>query len=65
MGKGEGSKVDTSAPVAREDEWIAKFDAEGFKQEIQALGDKLAAEQGPADLQHLNKVHLMLLSIMF
>jgi hypothetical protein len=54
MGKGKGSKA--GASLDPEDEWISSFNADGFKEDIQALGDKLAAEQGEADLQHLNKI---------
>jgi fatty acid desaturase len=56
MGKGEGSKVDTSVPLSPENEWIDQFDAVAFKEDIQALGDKLASQQGEADLTHLNKI---------
>ena len=38
------------------DEWIEKFDFEGFSKEIRALGKKLDAEQGPADVAHLNRM---------
>lgn len=37
-------------------EWIAKLDIAGFKDEIQTLGSRLAAEQGTDDVAHLNKV---------
>jgi fatty acid desaturase len=37
-------------------EWIEKFDYDGFYKEIRALGKKLEAAQGPADVAHLNKM---------
>ena len=44
--------------LAKGDEWIKTFDLDGFRQEIQALGKKLEAEQGPDDVAHLNKMVL-------
>jgi len=38
------------------DEWVADFDFDSFSKEIRALGKKLEAEQGPADVAHLNKM---------
>jgi fatty acid desaturase len=37
-------------------EWIEKFDYDGFYKEIRALGKKLELAQGPADVAHLNKM---------
>ena len=42
--------------LAPEDEWIGKFDFEGFKSEVAELGKELANNQGPADLKHLHKI---------
>ncbi len=42
--------------LAKEDEWLTKFDFEAFSDEVRALGKKLEAEQGPADVAHLNKM---------
>mmetsp|Transcript_8871 Transcript_8871/g.11799 ORF Transcript_8871/g.11799 Transcript_8871/m.11799 type:complete len:426 (+) Transcript_8871:317-1594(+) len=36
------------------DEWVKKFDLEGFTEEIRALGKKLELAQGPDDVAHLN-----------
>mmetsp|Transcript_4087 Transcript_4087/g.8761 ORF Transcript_4087/g.8761 Transcript_4087/m.8761 type:complete len:430 (+) Transcript_4087:279-1568(+) len=38
------------------DEWIKDFDLKGFTEEIRALGKKLEAEQGPDDVNHLNRM---------
>ena len=38
------------------DEWLKDFDFEGFATEIKELGKKLDAEQGEADVAHLNKM---------
>jgi Fatty acid desaturase len=46
----------TATKLQQGDEWLEKFDFEGFRAEIQALGKKLEAEQGPADVKHLNKM---------
>jgi hypothetical protein len=40
----------------KDDAWLLTFDFEGFSREIRALGKKLEAEQGPADVAHLNKM---------
>jgi fatty acid desaturase len=42
--------------LSAQDEWIGKFDVKGFTEEVRELGKKLEAEQGPADVQHLNKM---------
>ena len=42
--------------LAEGDEWITKFDFQGFSKEIKELGRKLDAEQGPDDVAHLNKM---------
>ena len=44
--------------LAEGDEWIADFDFAGFADEIKILGKKLESEQGPADVDHLNKMIL-------
>jgi len=44
--------------LAPEDAWIGKLDHEAFKEDIRALGKELHAQQGPADLAHLNKIIL-------
>jgi len=54
--KDAAAHVATSTKLQKEDEWLEKFDFEGFRAEIQALGKKLEAEQGPADVKHLNKI---------
>ena len=38
------------------DAFINDLDLEGFRREISDLGSKLASEQGPADIAHLNKI---------
>jgi len=45
-----------STKLEKGDEWLATFDFEGFRAEIQALGKKLEAEQGPVDVLHLSKM---------
>jgi hypothetical protein len=42
--------------LADDDQWLAKFDYDGFVSEINALGKKLEAHQGDADVAHLNKM---------
>jgi hypothetical protein len=49
-------KAANGAELKEGDEWIEKFDFEGFSKEIRALGKKLESEQGPADVAHLNKI---------
>eukprot|EP00310_Coccolithus_braarudii_P016813 CAMPEP_0183353006 /NCGR_PEP_ID=MMETSP0164_2-20130417/32067_1 /TAXON_ID=221442 /ORGANISM="Coccolithus pelagicus ssp braarudi, Strain PLY182g" /LENGTH=473 /DNA_ID=CAMNT_0025525597 /DNA_START=31 /DNA_END=1452 /DNA_ORIENTATION=+ len=45
------------APVlAREDEWIASLDLDAFALELKTLGKTLAAQQGDADVRHLDKI---------
>lgn len=44
------------AVLAKEDEWIEKLDLEGFGREMRALGAEMRAQQGEADVAHLNKV---------
>jgi fatty acid desaturase len=46
----------TSSTLGKDDEWLTKFDFEAFAREIRDLGKKLEAEQGPADVAHLNKM---------
>jgi len=46
----------TETKLASGDEWIADFDFDAFSLEVKALGKKLEAEQGPADVAHLNKM---------
>jgi fatty acid desaturase len=38
------------------DEWIPSFDIKEFTREIRELGEKLEAQQGDADVVHLNKI---------
>jgi len=54
LDKSKASSEETK--LAREDEWLNKFDFESFSAEVRALGKKLEAEQGPADVAHLNKM---------
>jgi fatty acid desaturase len=67
MGKGAGkggeavetmvSGNDFDAKVlAPQDEFIGKLVMEDFRKDIDDLGKKLAANQGPQDLTHLNKI---------
>jgi len=42
--------------LAPEDAWIGKLDHTAFREDIQKLGQELAARQGPADVVHLNKM---------
>jgi len=45
-------------PLAPENKWVEAFDVVGFKQEIQDLGARLSANQGPDDVAHMNKIIL-------
>jgi len=45
-----------TAPVAPEDEWIAKLDVDAFKADIKALGERLSDGQGEEDVRHLQKI---------
>lgn len=45
-----------TAPIAPEDEWIAKVDVEAFKADIKELGDRLSTGQGEEDVRHLQKI---------
>lgn len=49
-------QVSAKAELAKGDEWIAKFDLDGWTDEIRALGKKLEVEQGPKDVAHLDKM---------
>lgn len=42
--------------LAPEDEWISALDMAAFEKEISDLGKKLSAQQGPADVAHLQKI---------
>jgi len=42
--------------LAQGDEWLKDFDLEGFRSDVKALGKELEAQQGPADVAHLNKI---------
>ena len=44
--------------LAPEDAWIAGLDHATFKADIQRLGRKLRAQQGPEDMAHLHKIIL-------
>ena len=46
----------SATKLAPEDEWIAKLDLDAFRDEIKSLGKQLAAQQGPEDVAHLNKI---------
>jgi len=47
-----------ASELAKEDEWISKFDAAAFKSDVLELGKTLAAQQGPDDVAHLRKIML-------
>lgn len=53
-------EAEPSAPeeLCKDESWLVDFDFEGFTEEIRALGKKLESEQGPADVDHLNKMIL-------
>lgn len=44
--------------LSKPDEWIRELDHEAFRADIADLGAKLASNQGPADVAHLNKIIL-------
>ena len=50
-------KVHTT--LAPGDEWIESFDLESFTRDVKCLGATLEAQQGPADVAHLNKIVFM------
>ena len=50
------STTSPSNTLGKDDEWLSKFDYESFSREIRDLGKRLEAEQGPADVAHLNKM---------
>ncbi len=52
----DDTSIITPTKLQQGDEWLEHFDFEGFRVEIQALGKKLEAGQGPADVKHLNKM---------
>lgn len=55
--QGSGVSKETSPTKLKQgDEWLENFDFQAFRSEIQVLGKKLEAEQGPADVKHLNKM---------
>ena len=45
-----------AAALAPEDAWVANFDTDGFRKEVDELGDKLLKQQGPEDVKHLKKM---------
>jgi len=67
MGKGGDSKTAAGADtvsgsdwaatkLAKEDAFIGKLDMEAFRKDIDDLGKKLGANQGPQDTAHLEKI---------
>ena len=42
--------------LAKEDEWVANLDYEGFGKEVAELGKRLQKEGGQDDVDHLNKI---------
>ena len=42
--------------LSKDQAWIESLDLNAFRSEIQALGKRLEKEQGPADVDHLNKM---------
>merc|ERR1711865_737811 len=52
---GSTTQLVETKDLAEGDKWIADFDFAGFADEIKILGKKLESEQGPADVDHLNK----------
>lgn len=51
----KGTKIELE-PLAKENQWLEKFDLEGFTADIKELGDTLEKNQGPDDVRHLNKM---------
>lgn len=52
----KGKLLSSGTKLAKEDEWLATFDFEAFSEEVRALGRQLEADQGAADVAHLNKM---------
>ncbi|EOD30100.1 hypothetical protein EMIHUDRAFT_203565 [Emiliania huxleyi CCMP1516] len=50
-----GGKL-SAEKLSAEDAWISKCDLDAFAADIKALGKTLAAQQGDADVRHLNKI---------
>ena len=48
----------TRAILAADEEWMRSIDLAAVKRDVRKLGARLAAEQGPADVAHLNKLLL-------
>jgi hypothetical protein len=48
--------VGAPSAVADPDAWVGSVDLDAFQKDVMALGRKLKAEQGDADLAHLNKM---------
>jgi hypothetical protein len=42
-----------------EDKWLANFDVNLFREDIQAIGKKLAENQGQEDVNHLFKIEVI------
>jgi len=45
-----------AAALAPEDKWVASWDTEAFRKDVDDLGNRLLANQGPADVEHLKKM---------
>jgi fatty acid desaturase len=45
-----------SEKLSKENEWIEKFDLDGFTADIKALGEELEKNQGEEDVRHLQKM---------
>jgi fatty acid desaturase len=50
------SSATATIELAEEDKWLQSCDLDGFKKEVDLLGRELAKNQGPEDMQHLNKM---------
>lgn len=46
---------DIALTLKEQDKWMAKVDIDAFREDMKALGKRLSAEQGPADVAHLHK----------
>lgn len=53
-----GSTASLKLDLKPEDKWMSNVDLKAFGDDIRELGKKLSAEQGPADVAHLDKIIL-------
>mmetsp|Transcript_36089 Transcript_36089/g.57923 ORF Transcript_36089/g.57923 Transcript_36089/m.57923 type:complete len:474 (+) Transcript_36089:153-1574(+) len=50
------TRKETPQRYIGDEAWLNNFDVEAFRKDIRSLGKKLEEQQGPEDMQHLNKI---------